>query len=100
MASEHNIAFTNIRCRNVASEVRNRLGIKDKYVVADIVISMEWAKSPKIDDILRYGMAKNNEDAIPIEQHLDYVFIHSCCAMCQSFEGSAQTRLDNTTIGE
>lgn len=86
MASEHNIAFTNKRCRNVASEVRNRLGIKDKYVVADIVISMEWVKSPKIDDILKYGMAKIDEDVIPLEQHLDYVFIHSCCSMCQSFQ--------------
>jgi len=36
MASEHNIAYTNIRCRNVASEVRKRLGIKDKNVVGDI----------------------------------------------------------------
>ena len=28
MASEHNIAYRNIRCRNVASEIRERLGKK------------------------------------------------------------------------
>ena len=33
MASEHNIAYTNIRCRNVANESRSRLN-KKKYEVA------------------------------------------------------------------
>ena len=39
MASEHNIAYTNIRCRNVANEIRSRLHKKDKYEVGEILIT-------------------------------------------------------------
>ena len=54
MASEHNIAYTNIRCRNVASEVRKRLDIRDKYVVGDMLISRKWVEAPRINVNLRY----------------------------------------------
>ena len=36
LASEHSIAYTNIRCRSVANEIRNRLNKKDKYEVGEI----------------------------------------------------------------
>ena len=35
MASDHNIAYTNMRCENVANEIGDRLGISEKYVVGD-----------------------------------------------------------------
>ena len=45
MASEHNIAYTNIRCRNVANEIRNKLNKKDKYEVGEILIARKWFKN-------------------------------------------------------
>ena len=44
MASEHNIAYTNIRCRNVANEIRSRLNKKDKYEVGEILIARNGLK--------------------------------------------------------
>ena len=44
MTSENNIAYTNMRCQAVSSEVRRRLGKKDKYEVgrdADMPIIQE-----------------------------------------------------------
>ena len=52
MASEHNIA--NIRCRNVANEIRNRLNKKDKYEVGEILIARKWIKQPRVNVNLRY----------------------------------------------
>ena len=102
MASEHNIAYTNIRCRNVASEVRKRLGIKDKYVVGDVLISRKWVKAPRINVNLRYCITKieagmitlqnisNAKDRFSLtEEQVDSVFIYSYCATCHSSQGSS-----------
>ena len=63
MASEHNIAYTNIRCRNVASEIRDRLDINAKYVVGDILIARKWIQKPRVNVNLRYRivMIENDE---------------------------------------
>ena len=102
MASEHNIAYTNIRCRNVASEVRKRLGIKEKYVVGDVLISRKWVKSPRVNINLRYRITKMDEDKITLqnisnekdrftltEVDVDSVFIYSYCATCHSSQGAS-----------
>ena len=102
MASEHNIAYTNIRCRNVASEVRKRLGIREKYVVGDVLISRKWVKSPRVNINLRYRITKIDEDKITLqnisnekdrftltEEEVDSVFIYSYCATCHSSQGAS-----------
>ena len=38
MQSENNIAYTNMRCQAVSTEVRRRLGKKDKYEVGEMLI--------------------------------------------------------------
>ena len=47
MASEHNIAYRNIRCRNVANEIRQRLGKKDKYEVGEILFRQKVVEKSK-----------------------------------------------------
>jgi len=39
MTSANNIAYTNMRCQAVSSEVRRRLGKKDKYEVGELHIN-------------------------------------------------------------
>ena len=45
MASDDNVAYSNIRCRNVASEIRDRLNIDANYVVGDILICQKMDTS-------------------------------------------------------
>ena len=54
MASDHNIAYTNIRCRIVSSEMRERLGKGNKYEVGEILIVRKWLNIPRINMNLRY----------------------------------------------
>ena len=104
MASEHNIAYTNIRCRNVASEVRKRLDIRDKYVVGYIytLISRKSVETPRINVNLRYCITKIDDDMITLqnisnandrftllEEKVDSVFIYSYCATWHSSQGSS-----------
>ena len=102
MASEHNIAYTNIRCRNVASEIRKRLGLKEKYVVGDVLISRKWVKQPRINVNLRYRITKIHEGVITLQnisnekdrlkmldEEVDSIFIYSYCATCHSSQGSS-----------
>ena len=49
MVSDYNIAYTNIRCRNVANELRNRLNKKDKYEVGEILIARKWIYQPRVN---------------------------------------------------
>ena len=44
MASEKNIAYTNIRCKNVSNYIRNNLGKTDKYEVGEILICRKYKK--------------------------------------------------------
>ena len=64
MASEHNIAYTNIRCRNVANEIRNRLNKKDKYEVGEILIARKWIKQPRVNANLRYRITSIEQDEL------------------------------------
>ena len=106
MASEHNIAYTNIRCRNVANKIRNRLNKKDKYEVGEILIAKKWIKQPRVNVNLRYRITSiehdelgaqitlqniaNDEDQFMLfEAIVDHNFIYSYCATCHSSQGAS-----------
>ena len=106
MASEHNIAYTNIRCRNVANEIRNRLNKKDKYEVGEILIARKWIKQPRVHVNLRYritnieqdelgaqitlqNIANDEDEFMLFEAVVDNNFIYSYCATCHSSQGAS-----------
>ena len=102
MASEHNIAYTNIRCRSVAQEVRNRLGKNNKYEVDDVLIARKWVEAPRVNVNLRYKILKvegqnirlqNIGDALDkftmTESDVDNAFIYSHCATTHSSQGAS-----------
>ena len=102
MASDHNIAYRNIRCRNVASEIRERLGKKDKYEVGEILIARKWLRDPRININIRYCIKKiegkmltlqniSDEKDVNIftEEKVDDIFIYSYCATCHSSQGAS-----------
>ena len=106
MASEHNIAYTNIGCRNVANEIRDRLKKQDKYEVGEILIARKWIKQPRVNVNLRYRITSiehdelgaqitlqniaNDEDQFMLfEAIVDNNFIYSYCATCHSSQGAS-----------
>ena len=106
MASEHNIAYTNIRCRNVANEIRNRLNKKDKYEVGEILIARKWIKQPRVNVNLRYRITNIEQDELGAQITLQNIandedkfrlfeavvannFIYSYCATCHSSQGAS-----------
>ena len=106
MASEHNTAYTNIRCRNVANEIRNRLNKKDKYEVGEILIARKWIKQPRVNVNLRYritsiehdelgaqitlqNIANDEDEFMLFEGVVDNNFIYSYCATCHSSQGAS-----------
>ena len=106
MASEHNIAYTNMRCGNVANEIRDRLNISEKYVVGDILVSRTWIKQPRVNINLRYRITKIEDDELGkqitlqniarqedefmlSEPIVDKNFIYPYCATCHSSQGSS-----------
>ena len=106
MASEHNIAYTNIRCQNVANEIRNRLNKKDKYEVGEILIARKWIKQPRVNVNLRYritsirhdelgaqitlqNIANDEDEFMLFEAIVDNNFIYSYCATCHSSQGAS-----------
>ena len=106
MASEHNIAYTNIRCRNVANEIRNRLNKKDEYEEGEILIARNWTKQARIHVNLRYritsivqdelgaqitlqNIANEEDEFMLFEPIVDANFIYSYCATCHSSQGAS-----------
>ena len=106
MASEHNIAYTNIRCRNVANEIRDRLKKQDKYEVGEILIARKWIKQPRVNVNLRYritnilqdelgtqitlqNIANADDEFMLFEPIVDANFIYSYCATCHSSQGAS-----------
>ena len=106
MASEHNIAYTNIRCRNAANEIRNRLNKKDKYEVGEILIARKWIKQPRVNVNIRYRIVTTKQDELGLQITLQNVtdekdkfmlhepivdanFIYSYCATCHSSQGAS-----------
>ena len=106
MASEHNIAYTNIRCRNVANEIRSRLNKKDKYEVGEILIARKWIETPRVNVNIRYkimsmkqdergsqitlqNITKEKDKFMLYEPIVDANFIYSYCATCHSSQGAS-----------
>ena len=106
MASEHNIAYTNMRCENVANEIRDRLNISEKYVVGDILVARTWIKQPRVNINLRYritkieddetgkqitlrNIARQEDEFMLFEPIVDKNFIYPYCATCHSSQGSS-----------
>ena len=106
MASEHNIAYTNIRCRNVANEIRSRLNKKDKYEVGEILIARKWIETPRVNVNIRYKIVSMKQDErgsqitlqnitnaddkfMLYEPIVDANFIYSYCATCHSSQGAS-----------
>ena len=44
MASEKNIAYNNIRCKNISNYIRSNLGKTDKYEVGETLIYRKYKK--------------------------------------------------------
>ena len=101
MASEQNIANTNIRCRNVANEVRQRLGKKHKYEIGETLIARKWVREPRINVNIRYIITNIDDKQITFknisdeenvttlnEEQVDRIFIYSHCATTHSSEGA------------
>ena len=89
MASDHNIACTNIRCRTVSSEIRERLGKGNKYEVGEILIARKWVNISMIYINLRYDFVKiegekirlknmcDDKDAFELyEEYVDDIFVY------------------------
>ena len=106
MASEHSIAYTNIRCRNVANEIRNRLNKKSKYEVGEIPIARKWIKQPRVNVNLRcritsiehdelgaqitlQNIANDEDEFMLFEAVVDNNLIYSYCAACHSSLGAS-----------
>ena len=47
IASEHNVAYTSAKCKQVSNTVRNNLGKKCKYEVGEYLICREYKKEGK-----------------------------------------------------
>ena len=53
MASDHSIAYIHIRCRNVANEITERMGKRNKYEVGEILVARKWVNIPRANINLR-----------------------------------------------
>ena len=102
MASDFHIAYTNFRCRTVSTEIRARLGKKDKYEVGEILIARKWVRNPRINMNIRYSIVKIENDELTLqnisiaedrftlkEAQVDEIFIYSYCATCHSLQGAS-----------
>ena len=113
MTSENNIAYTNMRCQAVSSEVRRRLGKKDKYEVGEMLICRLYRNEEegKFNVNIRWLITKVEGTMITIEdiKDKDYVrtvsenvidkhFRYAYCATCHSRQG--QSISGNITIHE
>ena len=113
MTSENNIAYTNMRCQAVSSEVRRRLGKKDKYEVGEMLICRLYRNEEegKFNVNIRWLITKVEGNMITIqdikdkkavrtvsENIIDKHFRYAYCATCHSRQG--QSISGNITIHE
>ena len=113
MTSENNIAYTNMRCQAVSSEVRSRLGKKDKYEVGEMLICRLYRNEEegKFNVNIRWLITKVEGNMITIqdikdkkavrtvsENIIDKHFRYAYCATCHSRQG--QSISGNITIHE
>ena len=102
MASDHTIAYNNMRCRTVSSEIRERLGKGNKYEVGEVLIARKWANIPRININLRHKTVKieggkiqlknicDDKDRFELyEEYVDDIFVFSYFATCHSSQGAS-----------
>ena len=114
MQSENNIAYTNMRCQAVSSEVRRRLDKKDKYEVGEMLIcrlyrnedeegkfnvNIRWLITKVEGNMITIQDIKDKEDVRTVKENIiDKHFRYAYCATCHSRQG--QSISGNITIHE
>ena len=103
MASEKNIAYTNIRCKYVSNYIRSNLGKTDKYEVGETLICRKYKKvgSTKFNVNYRFKLVNISGNVVSLENikskdryttdiyTLDNNFRYDYCATCHSAQGAS-----------
>ena len=103
MASEKNIAYTNIRCKYVSNYIRSNLGKTDKYEVGETLICRKYKKvgGTKFNVNYRFKIVNISGNAIVLENikskdryttdiyTLDNNFRYDYCTTCHSAQGAS-----------
>ena len=103
MASEKNIAYTNIRCKYVSNYIRSNLGKTDKYEVGETLICRKYKKvgSTKFNVNYRFKIVNISGHVVTLENikskdryttdiyTLDNHFRYDYCATCHSAQGAS-----------
>ena len=113
MTSANNIAYTNMRCQAVSSEVRRRLGKKDKYKVGELLIcrlyrnddegkfnvNIRWLITMVEGNMITIEDIKDKDNVRTVKENIiDNHFRYAYCATCHSRQG--QSISGNITIHE
>ena len=103
MASEKNIAYTNIECKYVSNYIRSNLGKTDKYEVGETLICRKYKKagSTKFNVNYRFKIVNISGNVVTLENikskdryttdiyTLDNIFRYDYCATCHSAQGAS-----------
>ena len=103
MASEKNIAYTNIRCKNVSNYIRSNLGKTDKYEVGETLICRKYKKvgNTKFNVNYRFKVVNISGNVVTLENikskdryttdigTLDNHFRYDYCTTCHSAQGAS-----------
>ena len=103
MASEKNIAYTNIRCKYVSNYIRSNLGKTDKYEVGETLICRKYKKvgNTKFNVNYRFRVVNISGNVVALENiksndryttdiyTLDNNFRYDYCATCHSAQGAS-----------
>ena len=103
MASEKNIAYTNIRCKNVSNYIRSKVGKTDKYEVGETLICRKYKKvgNTKFNVNYRFKVVNISGNVVTLENikskdryttdihTLDNNFRYDYCTTCHSAQGAS-----------
>ena len=105
MNSDHNIAYTNLRCQAVSNEIRKRMGKKEKYEIGEVMIcrmyrdvkeegrfnvNIRWKIIGKDGWKYRIQDIKNNDDVRVVDEYvLNNHFRYAYCATTHSRQGAS-----------
>ena len=119
MNSDHNIAYTNMRCQAVSNEIRKRLGKTEKYEIGEVMICRLYrhAEEGKFNVNIRWKIIgkkwnsnssvylykiqdiKDDDDVRTVDEYvLNNHFRYAYCATCHSRQGASIS--GNITIHE
>lgn len=103
MEAEHNIAYTNKRCKWVSNTIRRNMGITDKYVVGDFMICRKhtYKDGVTFNVNFKFEIKKIEDDMVVIQnvkskkkyttdiKTIDDNFIYAYCATAHSSQGAS-----------